>query len=337
VDLPTSIAGYYQAPGRAGRDGEPATAWMAYGLADVVQQRRFIAESTADPAYQQASQARLNAMLALCETAECRRVNMLAYFGEHTGACGNCDTCLNPPATWDGTTAAQKLLSTVVRLDRERRQRYGAGHLIDILRAKRTPRVAQHAHDQLSTWGVGADLSDAEWRAVARQLLTRGDLAVDAGGHGVLVATPRSWEILRGEREVPLRRAVIAGRARTGRTGSARGLGGGGPARKGTGSVGEPAALTPEEQALFEGLRAWRSEVAKERSVPAYVVFHDSTLRALATARPRTRDELKGISGIGQAKLDAYAAGVLAVIGAASGAESNAIGPDSAAASKDER
>jgi ATP-dependent DNA helicase RecQ len=284
---------------------------MAYGLADVVLQRRFITESTGEEEFKRNAAAHLDAMLALCETADCRRANMLAYFGEAAEPCGNCDTCLNPPATWDGTVAAQKLLSTAVRLERERRQRYGAGHLIDILRGKSTPRVAQHAHHRLSTWGIGADLSDAEWRAVVRQLLARGDLAVLPGGHGALAATPQSWAVLRGERTVPMRRDAAAGLAK------ARAAGRRGGARGGAGGIGgaeEPAALGAEDQALFEELRAWRAKVAKERSVPAYVVFHDSTLRALATERPATRAELGGVSGIGQAKLDAYGEDVLDII-----------------------
>ncbi|MDR0431852.1 MAG: DNA helicase RecQ, partial [Bifidobacteriaceae bacterium] len=222
VDLPKSVEGYYQETGRAGRDGAPATAWMAYGLSDAIQLRRFIAESNGEPEYQRAATARLDSMLALCETAECRRAAMLAYFGEQIEPCGNCDTCLAPPGTWDGTQAAQKLLSTVVRLDRERRQRYGAGQLIDILRAKRTPRVVQQHHDTLSTWGIGQDLSDAEWRAVVRQLLARGDLAIEPGGHGVLTSTAASWQVLRGERSVALRHEVAKPVAR-----AARAAGGG--------------------------------------------------------------------------------------------------------------
>jgi ATP-dependent DNA helicase RecQ len=314
VDLPKSVEGYYQETGRAGRDGQAATAWMAYGLADVVMQRRFIAESTGDQDFKRGAHARLDAMLALCETVECRRANLLAYFGEATRPCGNCDTCLRPPVTWDGTVAAQKLLSTVVRLDRERGQRYGAGHLIDILRGKRTDRVAQHAHDTLTTWGIGADLSDAEWRAAVRQLLARGDLAVGSGGHGVLVATPRSWEILRGERTVALRKDVLQARKRTS---ASRGRAASGSAGGGNGSepdsADQAAALSPQDEALFERLRAWRAKVAKERSVPAYVVFHDATLRALATCRPDSRTALMDIPGIGQAKLDAYGDDLLAI------------------------
>jgi ATP-dependent DNA helicase RecQ len=330
VDLPKSIEGYYQETGRAGRDGEPATAWMAYGLADVIQQRRFITESAADPAYQRSAQAHLDAMLALCETAECRRVNMLAYFGEETHPCGNCDTCLAPPVTWDGTVPAQKLLSTVVRLDRERGQRYGAGQIIDILRGHRTPRVTQHHHERLSTWGIGSDLTDIEWRAVVRQLLARSDLAIGTGGHGVLVTTPNSWLVLRGERDVPLRKdlAKPPRRASSAQPAGDDGVSAGasGASRRGrqthrSGETGTPAVprstgieLTPEDEALFEALRSWRGRTARERGVPAYVIFHDSTLRALAATRPGTLDALSQISGIGQAKLEAYGTDVLAVI-----------------------
>jgi ATP-dependent DNA helicase RecQ len=230
-------------------------------------------------------------------------VNLLAYFGERAEPCGNCDTCLHPPVTWDATVPAQKFLSTVTRLDRERRQRYGAGHIVDILRGTRNPRVAQHHHDSLSTWGIGADLSDAEWRAVARVLLAQGALTVAPGGHGVLVVTSVGVQVMRGERTVRARRDLPVARARTA------------AAARGAGRVGASAAdaepLTTQEQELFDRLRAWRVGVAMERGVPAYVIFHDATLRAVARRRPATRDELGGIVGIGQAKLDAYAEALL--------------------------
>jgi ATP-dependent DNA helicase RecQ len=304
VDLPKSVEGYYQETGRAGRDGLPATAWMAYGLADVVQLRRFIAESPADDLYRRHQTRLLDAMLALCETSDCRRQNLLAYFGERIDPCGNCDTCLEPPETWDGTIPAQKLLSTIFRLERERRQHYGAGHLIDILRGNRTARVSQYGHDQLTTWGIGADLKDTEWRAVIRQLLARGDLAIGPGGHGVLVLTEQSGAVLRSERTVQLRRDLPAARGKT----RSKGAGGKPGGLGGAESPGAKAAaeLSPDNQILFEALRAWRAGVAKDKGLPAYVVFHDSTLRALCLADPTDKADLAGISGIGQAKLEAY-------------------------------
>ena len=205
LDLPKSVEGYYQETGRAGRDGEPATAWLAYGLADVVQQRRMIETSEGDAAHRRRLGQHLDAMLALCETVECRRVQLLAYFGQDSTACGNCDTCTAPPQTWDGTVPAQKLLSAVVRLD-QRRQRYGAGHVIDILLGNETPRVKQLDHTTLTVFGVGADLTEGEWRGVVRQLLAQRLLAVGTDGYGTLEVTEGSAEVLRGNRTVALRR-----------------------------------------------------------------------------------------------------------------------------------
>ncbi|WP_150118083.1 DNA helicase RecQ [Cellulomonas sp. B6] len=300
LDLPKSVEGYYQETGRAGRDGLPSTAWLAYGLADVVQQRRMIDTSEGDAAHRRRLTQHLDAMLALCETVDCRRVQLLAYFGQESdGPCGNCDTCLEPPQSWDGTVPAQKLLSTVVRLD-QRGQRYGVGHLVDILRGKATPRVQQLGHDALSTFGIGQDLSDGEWRGVVRQLLAAELLAVDTDGYGTIRLTEASGAVLRGEREVRLRREP----ERTGRT--SRGSRGGRPAAA--------ADLDADAAALFEALRAWRAAAAKEQGVPAYVVFHDATLREIATRRPSSRTELGTISGVGAAKLDRYAEGVLAAL-----------------------
>jgi ATP-dependent DNA helicase RecQ len=317
IDMPKSIEGYYQETGRAGRDGLPSVAWMAYGLADVVQQRRLIAESTGGPAYQRQLSAHLDAMLALCETSQCRRVDLLAYFGEESAPCGNCDTCLNPPDTWDGTIPAQKLLSTVLRLERERHQQYGAGQIIDILRGHLTPRVEQYHHDRLSTWGIGADLPEAEWRAVVRQLLARGDLTIAPGGHGVLALTELSLAVMRGERQVSLRRELPTSKARTAKaaktkTSSVAGAAGapGGPA------AGDFTPDTPLETLnLFEQLRAWRAGVAHEKGIPAYIIFHDSTLRAVAETRPTTLEALSKISGVGAAKLASYGEAVLTVVG----------------------
>lgn len=300
LDLPKSVEGYYQETGRAGRDGLPSTAWLAYGLADVVQQRRLIDTSDGDAAHRRRLTQHLDAMLALCETVDCRRVQLLAYFGQESdGPCGNCDTCLEPPQSWDGTVPAQKLLSTVVRLD-QRGQRYGVGHLVDILRGKATPRVQQLGHDALSTFGIGQDLADGEWRGVVRQLLAAELLAVDTDGYGTIRLTEASGAVLRGEREVRLRREP----ERTAR--ASRGSRGGRSAAA--------ADLTGETATLFEALRVWRAGAAKEQGVPAYVVFHDATLREIATRRPTSRAELGTISGIGAAKLDRYADGVLAAV-----------------------
>ncbi|MFZ0531227.1 MAG: DNA helicase RecQ, partial [Propionicimonas sp.] len=209
LDLPKSIEGYYQETGRAGRDGLPATAWMAYGLADVVQQRQMIEGSEGDDQHKRLLGQQLDSMLALCETLRCRRQVILEHFGEASAPCGNCDTCLNPPEAWDGTVASQKLLSTIVRLQRERNQRFGAGHLIDILLGKRTERVEAWDHDRLSTFGIGAELTDLQWRAVARQLLAGGLLAVSGDGHGTLGTTEQSWAALRGEQLVSLRKEPV--------------------------------------------------------------------------------------------------------------------------------
>ncbi|SDD69380.1 ATP-dependent DNA helicase RecQ [Sanguibacter gelidistatuariae] len=306
LDLPKSVEGYYQETGRAGRDGTPATAWLAYGLADVVQQRRMIDTSEGDAAHRRKLSAHLDAMLGLCETVECRRVQLLAYFGQESAACGNCDTCLNAPKTWDGTVAAQKFLSTVVRLERDRGQRYGAGHLVDILLGKETPRVTQLGHTTLSTFGIGSDLSDGEWRGVVRQLLARGLLGVDSEGYGTLELTESSAEVLSGARLVMLRREApkAAKAARTPRSG-ARG-------------AKVAVDLDDSAAAVFERLRAWRGATAKESGVPAYVVFHDATLRDIAVLHPSTLDELAAVSGVGAAKLEKFGAGVLEAVAAVS-------------------
>ena len=298
LDLPKSVEGYYQETGRAGRDGLPATAWLAYGLADVVQQRRMIDTSEGDAAHRRRLAMHLDAMLALCETVECRRVQLLAYFGQDSAPCGNCDTCLAPPETWDGTVAAQKLLSAVVRLG-QRGQRYGAGHVIDILTGKETARVVQLGHTELTVFGVGSELTEGEWRGVVRQLLAQRLLEVDHAGYNTLQLTEASGPVLRGERDVQLRReaprAPRASRSKVARSAV----------------VGD---LDAAATARFEALRVWRAATAKEQGVPAYVVFHDAVLRELALSDPSDLARLEGISGIGAAKLERYGPGVVAAL-----------------------
>ena len=317
LDLPKSVEGYYQETGRAGRDGEPSTAWLAYGLQDVVLQRRLIDGSEGDLAHRRRLAAHLDAMLALCETVDCRRSQLLGYFGETAGPCGNCDTCLTPPQSWDGTVAAQKLLSAVLRLKRERNQKFGAGHITDILLGRKTPRVIDFDHASLTVFGIGADLSEADWRGVVRQLLARRLLAVE-GNYGTLVLTAESGDVLGGRREVMLRREPEKPRrAAAPRTRAASAAG---PA---------PDSLTGADEELFQRLRAWRAATAKELSLPAYVIFHDATLRQIATARPASLAALSGISGVGESKLAKYGPGVLETIGggAVAGADAGQDGP----------
>ncbi|MDL9945692.1 DNA helicase RecQ [Gordonia sp. ABSL11-1] len=296
IDLPKSVEGYYQETGRAGRDGAPSVAWMTYGLADVMQQRRLIDQSDGDANHRRVQQQHLDAMLALCETVDCRRTQLLRYFGQESTACNNCDTCLNPPETTDGTVAAQKLLSTIVRLDREYRQAFGAGHLIDILRGADTARIREQGHNRLSTYGIGTEFDAAGWRGAVRQFVATGIIAPQ-GDYGVLTLTEKSWPVLRGETSVMLRLDPVKAVTR----------------RRSTSTADE---LPEPDRGLFEHLRAWRKAEASRRGVPPYVVFNDATLRELAGRRPVTADQLRSVSGIGDAKLEQYGDDVLATIAA---------------------
>ncbi|KAB8183621.1 DNA helicase RecQ [Lysobacter maris] len=290
IDLPKSIEGYYQETGRAGRDGAAAEAWMSYGLGDVVNLRALIDQGEASDERKQLERGKLDALLGYCETTQCRRRNLLAWFGEHyevgEAGCGGCDNCLEPPETWDGTVAARKALSAVYRSG----QRFGAGHVIDILTGKATDKVSQYGHDRLSTWAIGSDLDARQWRGVFRQLLAAGLLEADAERYNALRLTAAAGPVLRGEQSLSFRREPEP-RSRRGRRGSSSML---------------EAELDSDALARFRALREWRSELAREQSVPAYVIFHDSTLRAIAEADPSDARDLAGIPGIGERKLERY-------------------------------
>jgi ATP-dependent DNA helicase RecQ len=298
LDLPKSVECYYQETGRAGRDGLPATAWLGYGLADVVLQRRLIDTSDGDLAHRRRQSGHLDAMLALCETVECRRAQLLGYFGESAQACGNCDTCLSPAQTWDGTIAVQKLLSAVLRLHRERHQRFGAGQVIDILLGRKTPKVIENDHASLTVFGIGTELTESEWRGVVRQLLAQRLLAV-VGDYGTFTLTEASGAVLAGQRQVLLRREEAPARVRVK------------SARPGPQAAAElPAGAV----GLFERLRIWRAAAAREQGVPAYVIFHDATLRQIAAQPPSSLAELAGISGVGEAKLARYGEQIIGLL-----------------------
>ncbi len=346
LDMPKNIEGYYQETGRAGRDGEAADAWMCYGLQDVVNQRRMIDESPADEAFKQGLRGKLDALLGLAEATDCRRVRLLAYFGETYGVdaaaaapgrpkqgtapsggsaahalsagadpgevasvgvnCGNCDNCLQPPPVWDGTDAARKLLSTIYRLQQAGGASYGAVHIMDILRGKNTEKVAQRRHDTLSTFGIGADLTELQLRGVLRQLIAIGAVAVDAQAFNTLQLTPASRAVLKGEVPVRLRASVstpLDRKAKRSAPGSTR--------------AKVPATLDASAESRYLALKAWRAEVAKEHNLPAYVIFHDATLAAIAERAPQSLDDLQGLSGIGAKKLEAYGQEVLRVMAGA--------------------
>ena len=293
LDLPKSLEAYYQETGRAGRDGEPAEAWMTYGLNDVVIHRMRIDESVAGEEQKRIERSKLDALLAWCETADCRRALLLRYFSEEAGACGNCDTCLAPPEMWDGTVAAQKAMSAALRTG----QRFGAGHLIDVLRGKATEKVQQFDHGDLPTFGAGADLDEAAWRSVFRQLLAAGLLHADAQAFGALRLTEAARSVLKGETRISLRKAAarVRGKSKPGKESALAG-------RRSAADV----TLGADDELRFAALRAWRADLAREQGVPAYVILHDRSLRELATRRPAVVAELLDVPGIGQAKADRY-------------------------------
>jgi len=302
LDMPKSVEAYYQETGRAGRDGLPADAWMIYGLADVVQQRRLIDQSPSGEEHKRVAGAKLDALLGLCETVDCRRVRLLDYFGEASGACGNCDNCLTPPEEWDGTEAARKLMSCIYRCEQASGFGFGAMQIIDVLTGQRTAKVEQFGHDRVSTFGIGKELSAMQWRAVIRQLVALRLLRVDYDRFNILQLTPEAREVLSGRRILKLRKPSekLSRQRKTRRADFSSA-----PARD---------ALAGETGNVFEALRVWRKGVAKEHGVPAYTVFHDATLQEIARQLPGSLDGLRGISGIGATKLERYGELLLKVV-----------------------
>jgi ATP-dependent DNA helicase RecQ len=296
LDLPKSLEAYYQETGRAGRDGEPSEGWMTYGLNDVVIHRQMIEESPSPVEQKRVERQKLDAMLAYCESARCRRVVLLNYFGEEAAPCGNCDVCIDPPEVWDGTVAAQKALSAALRTG----QRFGAGHLIDILRGKNTEKVKQFGHDSLPTFAVGADMDDMGWRSVFRQLLAGGLLEADAQAYGALKLTDEARPVLKGESTLTLRRHAVRTKGKSAKT------------SRGKSSANNTVAAG--DSPLFDALRSWRADKAREQSVPAYVILHDRTLHELASLRPHSLTALLDVPGIGLAKAERYGEALLELL-----------------------
>ena len=307
LDMPKNIEGYYQETGRAGRDGEPATAWMAYGLQDVVNQRRMIDESPAADEFKQVLRGKLDALLTLAEASDCRRVRLLKYFGEDSQPCGNCDNCLTPPEMHDATEAARKMLSCIYRVQQASGTAFGAGHIMDILRGKATDKVKQYGHEKLSTFGIGAELSETQWRALLRQLIAREAVQVHDAPYNTLHLADAARDILKGQSPVWLKVLAdkAAGSARSGRQRAARAT-----------AKDDGVPLSLSERECLEALKAWRAGVAREHNLPAFVIFHDATLRAIASRKPESLADLDGVAGIGQKKREAYGADVVRVVSA---------------------
>ena len=296
LDLPRSVEGYYQETGRAGRDGEPADAWLCYGLGDVVTLSQMIGQGEASEERKALERRKLDALLGYCESIRCRRQLLLAGFGEdYPQACGNCDNCLQPPETFDGTEVAQKVLSCVYRTG----QRFGAGHIIEVLRGANNERITRLGHDRLSTWGIGADHDANAWRSVVRQLVAAAILQIDWQGYGALLLTEQARPILRGETRVKLRRELKTSRTAVGKTRDRR-----------RSSAADPELSGPA-QIRFDALRELRTELAREQNVPAYIIFNNRTLREIAETDPQDFDQLATVSGVGAAKLEHYGEAVL--------------------------